>query len=93
MRNYDFSRYTRSLLHSDLIHESPIMTLNGYHMAMKLEKKNIKTIGDLYNIFQKVEYKEEAFEDCLRIGYNIYSKYGLSNMIKHMKVIKHLREN
>lgn len=92
-RNYDFSRYTRSLLQSDLIHESPIMTLNGYHVAMKLESKNIKTIGDLYCIFQKVEYKEQDFEDYLRTAYNIYSKYGISNMIKHMKVIKYLRGN
>jgi DNA polymerase III epsilon subunit-like protein len=91
MQNYDFLRYTRSLLHSDLINDSPIMTLNGYHIAMKLEDKNIKTIGDLYYLFQKVEYKDANFEDCLRTAYNIYSKYGISNMIKHMKIIKHLR--
>jgi len=90
-RNYDFSRYTRSLLHSDLINESPIRTINGYHKAMNLEGKNIKTIGDLYRLFQKVEYKDIDFEDCLKTSYNIYSKYGISNMIKHMKVIKHFK--
>jgi len=93
MQNYDFTRYTRSLLHSDLISESSIMTINGYHKAMNLEDNNIKTIGDLYRLFQIVEYKDADFEDCLRTAYNIYSKYGLSNMIKHMKVIKHLRND
>lgn len=92
-KKYDFNRYTRRVLHSDLIHESSIVTINGYHKSMNLERKNIKTIGDLYNIYKKVEYVEKDFDEYLYTVYNIYSKYGKSNMIKLMNVIKHLRDD
>ncbi len=79
--------YTRPLLQSKKIFDTPIFTINGYHKSIRLEDKGIIFIGDLYNIFRENNFNNEIFENILRNKYNIYSNFYLNNIIKSIAVI------
>jgi DNA polymerase III epsilon subunit-like protein len=81
------SKYTRTLMNSTKIFESPISTLNGYSDGMIFNQKNIYNIGDLYNIFIKLNYNKDFFEDYIKTVLNIYSNYYRQNIIKQIDVI------
>ena len=86
-KNYILEKYTRPLLQKGLILNSPICTIQGYFEKLGLEKKNIKTIGDLYDVFKKSKYDEDDFELFLKYKLNIYSNYVYDNFKKQMKII------
>ena len=83
-------KYTRSLITSYEILSSPISSLNGYNKYINFQNKNIKTIGDLYNIFKNKDYNNEEFEIYLKDKLNIYSNYYLKNIMKQINTIYNL---
>jgi DNA polymerase III alpha subunit (gram-positive type) len=85
----NFDKYTRSSLHSGMTLNDPISTLNGYHSVIRFEQKGLKTVGDMYKIFEKVDFNEEQFKDYLKTVYNVYSNYSVANILKYFGVIKH----
>ena len=87
-----FNKYKRSLLQSDLIYQSPISSLNGYNKYMYFEKKNINSIGDMFDIFKKLNYDNEQFNLYLK-NIGIYSNYYINNIIKQMVMVKYLSNN
>ena len=90
--NYDLiNKYTRALLQSNKIYESPISSLHGYNTKLKLEVKNIKTIGDIYRIFINYEYNNDAIELFIRSKLGIYSDYYVNMILKQLNVIKYLQ--
>ena len=86
-----FRKYTRSLLQSDKINNSPISALNGTHSSMLFEMKNIYTIGDMYNIYKMYNFNNEEFQNHLKTKLFIYSNYYINNMIKQLSVINYLQ--
>jgi DNA polymerase III epsilon subunit-like protein len=86
-----FPKYTRSLLQSNGINNSPISSLNGYNIYMKFENKNINTIGDMYNIFKKCNCNEDHFEIYLRNNLGVYSNFYINNIKKQIKAINYLQ--
>jgi DNA polymerase III alpha subunit (gram-positive type) len=85
----NFDKYTRSSLHSGMTLNDPISTLNGYHSVIRFEQKGLKKVGDMYKIFEKVDFNEEQFKDYLKTVYNVYSNYSVTNILKYFGVIKH----
>jgi DNA polymerase III epsilon subunit-like protein len=83
--------YTRPLLKDSSILKAPIRTLFGYNKSFKLEKKNFKTIGDIYNIFEQYEYNNKIFEKYIRNDLNIYSDFYINNILKQINVIKYFK--
>ena len=62
--------------------------MNGYYNSLKLDKKNIKKIGDLYNIYRKYDFDKSLFENHLKDELNIYSNFIIKNFVKQMDVIR-----
>jgi DNA polymerase III epsilon subunit-like protein len=91
--NYIFGKYTRSLLQSDKINNSPISSLNGVHSSMYLEVKNVYTIGDMYDIYKMNNFNNIFFENYLRTQMCIYSNYYINNIIKQLNAIHYLQSN
>lgn len=85
------NKYTRALLQSKKIYDSPISSIHGYNTKLKLESKNIKTIGDLYIMFIKYEYNNDAIELYIRSKLGIYSDYYVNMILKQLNVIKYLQ--
>jgi DNA polymerase III epsilon subunit-like protein len=81
------SKYTRPLMNSYKIFTSPVSTLNGYSDGMSFTTKNIYNIGDLYNIFTKLNYSITDFEDYIEISLNIYSNFYRKNIVKQIEYI------
>ena len=92
-KNDYLEKYTRPLLQNPLIFNSPICNIQGYIAKLGLERKNIKTIGDLYTIFKNLNYKEDDFELFLKYKLNIYSIYISDNLKKQMKILFHFLNN
>ena len=88
LNNELMNKYTRTLLDSNKLLNCPISSINGYSKSMNFELKNIKTIGDLINVYKKLNYNENEFESYLQVILGIYSKYYLKNIIKQINVIK-----
>ena len=86
-KNDFLEKYTRPLLQNPLILNSPICTIQGYIAKLGLERKNVKTIGDLYTIFKNLNYKEDDFELYLKYKLNIYSNFAYDNLKKQMKLL------
>jgi hypothetical protein len=86
-----FSKYTRSLLQSDMIHTAPISAMNGIHDNMFLEVKNIHTIGDLYTVYKKYHFNNIDFENYLRRELLLYSNFYINNIIKQINMIHYLQ--
>ena len=82
------AKYTRVSLFDPKIFESPISSLGGYSSGMKLEDKNIKTIGHLYQIYYGYFYDEEAMLFYIKNNLGIYSNFYINNMMKQLNVIK-----
>ena len=86
------NKYTRSSLFNPKILDSPISSLGGYSSGMKLEHKNIKTIGHLYQIYYGYGYNEDALIFYLKDKLGIYSNFYANNMIKQLNVIRKSRD-
>jgi DNA polymerase III epsilon subunit-like protein len=86
-------KYTRPLLQNPLILNSSICNIQGYIAKLGLERKNIKTIGDLYTIFKNFNYREDDFEVFLKYKLNIYSIYVSENLKKQMKILFYFLNN
>ena len=83
-------KYTRSELQNNIIFESPISSLYGYHKSMNFESKGFSTIGDLYLIFKNNEYDNIQLEEYLKNKLNIYSNFYMKNIIKNINMIHYL---
>jgi hypothetical protein len=81
-------KYTRTLLSDSKIFECPISTLQGYSNTINFESKNIKFVGDLFELYKKFNYDEVEFEKYLQKNVGIYSEYFLKNIVKQINVIK-----
>jgi hypothetical protein len=57
---------------------------------MKLEKININNIGDLYNIYKKMNYDKDIFYNFLRNQCNIYVDFYAKNITKQIDMIKEM---
>jgi DNA polymerase III epsilon subunit-like protein len=88
---YMFGKYTRSLLQSDKINNSPISSLNGTHSSMLFDVKDIHTIGDMYNIYKINNYDDEQFQKYLKTKLCIYNNYYINNITKQISVINYLQ--
>jgi hypothetical protein len=74
-------------MNSYKIFTSPVSTLNGYSDGMSFTTKNIYNIGDLYNIFTKLNYSITDFEYYIEISLNIYSNFYRKNIVKQIEYI------
>jgi DNA polymerase III epsilon subunit-like protein len=91
--SYMFPKYTRSLLQSNDINNSPISSLNGYNKYMKLEDKKINTIGDMYNIFKKCNVNQDHFDLYLRNNLGLYSDFYINNIKKQINAVHNLQKS
>lgn len=82
-------KYTRSLLSSNSIMNSPISSLYGYHKSMRFEMNGINTIGDMYEIFKLNDMDIHKFVYYLRMKLNVYSTFYINNIIKQINVINY----
>ena len=85
-----FENYTRSLIRGNLIYKYPLTALQGYHYKMKLEKININNIGDLFDIYKKMNYDKDIFYNFLRNQCNIYIDFYAKNITKQIDMIKEM---
>ena len=88
---YILSRYTRPLLNNPKIFISQLTTLNGYSDGMFFDAKGIYNIGDLYNIFSKLNYNIYDFDDYMQTVFNIYNNYYRKNLVKQIEAIYKLQ--
>ena len=85
-----FQNYTRSLIRGNLIYSCPLTSLQGYHYKMKLERLNINNIGDLCDIYKKMNYDKELFYQFLKNQCNIYIDFYAKNIVKQIDMIKEM---
>jgi DNA polymerase III epsilon subunit-like protein len=84
-------KYLRPLLQSKEFLLAPIYTLGGYISSLdkKFYSNDIKSIGNMYDVFKKMEYNDQIYELYLRNKLNIYSDFLIHTFIKNMKIIRY----
>ena len=88
---YILIKYTRPLLKSNKIFNTSVSTLSGYSDGMLLNAKSVYNIGNLYNIYVKLNYCTNDFEDYLETSLNIYRSYNRKNIVKQIEAIYKLQ--
>lgn len=88
---YILIKYTRPLFMSNKIFNTSVSTLSGYSDGMLLNAKSIYNIGNLYNIYAKLNYCTNDFEDYLETSLNIYKSYNRKNIVKQIEAIYKLQ--
>ena len=83
-----FIKYTRSLIRGNLIYQYPLTTLSGYHYKMTLERMNINNIGDLCEIYKKMNFNKDLFFNFLKNQCNIYIDFYARNITKQIDMIQ-----
>ena len=88
----EFYKYIRKSFRNHQINECPLSTIHGVTPSMHLENFEMKSIGDLYNIYASCDFEREAFIKLIKEKFQIRSQFHASNMEKQMKYIYELQK-
>ena len=86
------TRYTRSPISMQSILHYPITVMDGYDSSNRYIyiRNNIKTIGDLYNVYQSIKFNDEIFDNYLKSTLYLKSNFHRKKTMNEMANIKFL---
>ena len=90
---FNFSYLSMSLfsfIYLFFFYSSCAFKSSNYKFCIKRKKININNIGDLFNIYKKMNYDKDIFYNFLRNQCNIYIDFHAKNITKQIDMIKEM---
>lgn len=88
----DFMNYTRDKLHSVDILKNGLNKLLYYRRSMNFEFHNIKTIGDLYNLYKSVGFNIDEFKIYMKNELDVTNTFFSNNIVSQINSIHELNK-